>query len=310
MSRGGKIQAVCNLSPVGRAENIALSTWTGGPSYRWYGKKTDSPVVEERTCRPVRSKGAQFDDIWVVFEAFFVTLRVKVSRQRWPKKFKFNYLNNRGPPHIAPKLSCQMPEKWTPGGGTLMPKSRKSGHFGWPTLMLVMPEKWPNWGISHGWCPENEHPRPKFREFNPYRTRFQCFITRMAPTEGKFLWFLFPPGRYHIWTRKRRICAAGLKNEDFWPSYMANAQKMADLEKIGCPKNGIFGSDILGNMGVVLPGYYEPMIIWTYSFPYDDRYIQMKKVATPGRTQSVTPRELLQNTIANGPKEKQKPTKC
>ena len=134
----------------------------------------------------------------------------------------------------------------------------------------------------------------------------------MVPTEGKFLWFLFLPGRYHIWTRKRRICAAGLKNEDFWPSYMANAQKMADLEKIGCPKNGIFGSDILGNMGVVLPGYYEPMIIWTYSFPYDDRYIQMKKVATPGRTQSVTPRELLQNTIASDPepKEKQKPIKC
>ena len=35
-----------------------------------------------------------------------------------------------------------------------------------------------------------------------------------------------------------------------------------------------------------------------------------EKVATPGRTQSVTPRKLLQNTIANGPKEKQKPIKC
>ena len=37
----------------------------------------------------------------------------------------------------------------------------------------------------------------------------------------------------------------------------------------------------------------------------------MKKVATPSRTQSVTPRKLLQNTIANDPepKEKQKPIK-
>ena len=34
----------------------------------------------------------------------------------------------------------------------------------------------------------------------------------------------------------------------------------------------------------------------------------MKKVATPGRTQSVTPRELLQNTIASEPKGK-KPMK-
>ena len=37
---------------------------------------------------------------------------------------------------------------------------------------------------------------------------------------------------------------------------------------------------------------------------------KMKKVATPGRTQSVTPRKLLQNTIANGPKKKQKPITC
>ena len=38
---------------------------------------------------------------------------------------------------------------------------------------------------------------------------------------------------------------------------------------------------------------------------------QMKKEATPSRTQSVTPRKLLQNTIANDPepKEKQKPIK-
>ena len=38
----------------------------------------------------------------------------------------------------------------------------------------------------------------------------------------------------------------------------------------------------------------------------------MKKVATPGRTQSITPRELLQNTIASDPepKQKQKPIKC
>ena len=38
---------------------------------------------------------------------------------------------------------------------------------------------------------------------------------------------------------------------------------------------------------------------------------QMKKEATPSRTQSVTPRKLLQNTIVNDPepKEKQKPIK-
>ena len=39
--------------------------------------------------------------------------------------------------------------------------------------------------------------------------------------------------------------------------------------------------------------------------------LPMKKVATSSRTQSVTPRELLQNTIASDPepKEKQKPQK-
>ena len=78
------------------------------------------------------------------------------------------------------------------------------------------------------------------QEWHPRRVNFYNFSSRPENT-------IF--GRVSAGYAPEHTCAAGPKNEDFWRSYMANARKMADLEKIGCPKNRIFGSDILGNMG-------------------------------------------------------------
>ena len=78
------------------------------------------------------------------------------------------------------------------------------------------------------------------QEWHPRRVNFYNFSSRPENT-------IF--GRVSAGYAPERTCVAGPKNEDFWRSCMANARKMADLEKIGCPKNGIFGSDILGNMG-------------------------------------------------------------
>ena len=78
------------------------------------------------------------------------------------------------------------------------------------------------------------------QEWHPRRVNFYNFSSRPENTIFEHVSAGHAP---------EHTCAAGPKNEDFWRSYMANARKMADLEKIGCPKNGIFGSDILGNMG-------------------------------------------------------------
>ena len=82
------------------------------------------------------------------------------------------------------------------------------------------------------------------QEWHPRRVNFYNFSS--LPENTIF-------GRVSAGYAPEHTCAAGPKNEDFWRSYMANARKMADLEKIGCPKNGIFGSDILGNMGGSCP---------------------------------------------------------
>ena len=92
------------------------------------------------------------------------------------------------------------------------------------------------------------------QEWHPRRVNFYNFSSRPENT-------IF--GRVSAGYAPEHTCAAGPKNEDFWRSYMANARKMADLEKIGCPKNGIFGSDILGN--TIKPPEFD--VCWKFKLP-------------------------------------------